>query len=260
MDERFFSDATSEEVVLSTGVRIRLPVRYDDWSWMGALFPASAEKVQGLLPTKKLKPVLLVPGIAMVALAAFEYRKIADVEPYNEFTVAVPVQYEPVVNVPGLPLLFHPLLSPKWYRKIGMYVHHLPVTTPAARDFGVEIWGYPKFIAEIGFEETGEVRRCRLRAEGKDVVTLEIRKSAAAARSVSFYSYTIKNGQLLRTLIQTQGQYSIPRLPGGASWTLGDHPIAAGLKALGMGKTAAGRFYAPQLQSLLHQASERLPL
>ena len=191
MDERFFSDAASEEVVLATGVRIRLPVRYYDWSWMGALFPAPAAKVRGLLPTNKLQPVLLMPGIAMVALAAFEYRNIADVEPYNEFTVAVPVQYEPAVNAPGLPLFFHPLLAPERYRKIGMYVHHLPVTTPAARDFGVEIWGYPKFIADIGFEETGEVRRCR-RAEGKDIVILEIRKSAAAARAVNFYSYTVK--------------------------------------------------------------------
>ena len=260
MNENFFSEATSEEAVLSTGVRIRLPVRYYDWSWMGALFSAPAEKVQQLLPSEKLKPLLLMPGSAMVAFAAFEYRKIADVEPYNEFAIAVPVQYEPAVNVPGLPLVFHPLLSPQRYRKVGMYVLHLPVTTPAARDFGVEIWGYPKIVAEIGFEERGNMRRCRLRAEGKDIVILEIAKSATKARSLSFATYSVKNGQLLRTMVQTQGHYSIPRLPGGASWTLGDHPIAAGLKALGMGKTAASRFYAPQLQSLLHPASELLPL
>ena len=260
MDKNFFAEATSEEVVLSTGFRIKLPVRYFDWSWMGALFPASAAQVQRLLPTNKLKPVLLMPGITMVALTAFEYRQIAGVEPYNEFAVAIPVQYEPAVNVPGLPLVFHPLLSPQWYRKMGMYVHHLPVTTRVARDFGVEIWGYPKIVADIGFEETGEIRRCRLRAAGKDVVILEINKSAAKARSLNFFTYTVKNGQLLRTLVQTQGEYSIPRFPGGASCTLGDHPIAQGLKALGMGKTAVGRFYAPQLQSLLHPAGERLPL
>jgi hypothetical protein len=141
-----------------------------------------------------------------------------------------------------------------------MYIHHLPVTTQAARDFGVEIWGYPKFIAEIGFEETGALRRCRLRAEGKDIVMLEINKSATKVRSTNFHTYTIKNSQLLRTLVQTQGQYCITRLPGGASYTLGDHPIAVELKALGMGKTAVGCFYAPQLQSLLHSASERLSL
>lgn len=260
MGENFFSEVTIEEVALSTGGRIGLPVRYYEWSWMNALFPAPATKVQRLLPSKKLRPVLALPGIAMVALTAMEYRKIADVAPYNEFSIAVPVQFEPTFNIPGLPLFFHPLLSPQRYRKIGMYVHHLPVTTQAARDFGVEIWGYPKFIAEISFEDVGEMRRCRLRAENKNIVTLEIRKLATKARSINFYTYTVKNAQILRTLVQTQGQYSITRFPGGASYTLGDHPIAEELKALGMGKTAVGRFYAPQVQSLLHPANEYLPL
>ena len=41
---------------------------------------------------------------------------------------------------------------------------------------------------------------------------------------------------------------------------LGDHPIAEDLRALGMGETAVERLYAPQVQSMLHPASERLPL
>jgi len=260
MGDNFISEATIEEVTLTTGMRIGLPVRYYDWSWISALFPAPVAKVLRLLPSKKLKPILLMPGTTMVALTAFEYRKIADVEPYNEFAISIPVQYGAAVNVPGLPLFFHPVLSPQWYRKLGMYVLHLPVTTQAARDFGVEIWGYPKFIAEISFEDAGEMRRCRLRAEGKDIVTLEIKKLATKDRSISFYTYTVQNGRLLRTLVQTQGQYSITRFPGGASFTLGDHPVAEELKALGLGKTAVGRFYAPQVKSLLHPANELLPL
>ena len=258
MGESLFSEATIEEVALSTGARIGLPVRYYDWSWINALFPAPAAKVQRLLPSKKMKPVLAMPGIAMVALTAMEYRKIADVAPYNEFSIAIPVQFEPTFNIPGLPLFFHPLLSPRRYRKFGMYVHHLPVTTQTARDFGVEIWGYPKFIAEISFEDVGEMRRCQLCAEKKNIVTLDIKKSATKPRSINFYTYTVKDGKILRTLVQTQGEYSITRFPGGASYTLGDHPIAEELKALGMGKTALGRFYAPRVQSLLHTASERL--
>jgi Acetoacetate decarboxylase (ADC) len=259
MDKNFFSEVNIEDVALSTGGHIGLPVRYYDWSWMNALFPAPAEKVQRLLPSIKLRPVLPMPGIAMVALTAMEYRKIADVAPYNEFSIGVPVQFEPTFNIPGLPLFFHPLLSPQRYRKFGIYVHHLPVTTQAARDFGVEIWGYPKFIAEISFEDVGEMRRCRLQADGKNIVTLEIRRLATQDRSISLYTYTVKNGKILRTLVQSKGEYGITRFPGGASYTLGDHPIADELKALGMGKTALGRFFAPQVQSLLHAASERLP-
>ena len=260
MNETFFTGIKIEETVLSTGVRVGLPVRYYDWSWMIASFSASAAKVQRLLPSNKLKPLLIMPGTAMISIGAMEYRRIADVAPYNEFVIAVLVQYEPSVNVPGLSLLFHPLLTPQRYSKVGAYIHRLPVSTQEACDLGVDIWGYPKLVTEIVFEDIDQVRRCRLRAEGKDAVTLEVKKLATKARAVNFYSYTVKKDQLLRTLIQTQGQYGITRFPGGASYILGDGPIAEELRALGMGKTALNRIYAPRLQSLLHPASEWLPL
>jgi Acetoacetate decarboxylase (ADC) len=260
MDDKFFSQVIREEVTLSSGVRIRLPLHYYDWSWINALFPAPAAKVQRLLPSTKLRPVLAMPGMAMVALTALEYRKVAYLGPYNEFSIGIPVQFEPTFNIPGLPILFDPLLSPQRYRKFGIYIHHLPVTTQAARDCGVEIWGYPKFIAEITFEDTDNMLRCRLQDKGKNIIVLEVRKLTIKARSIDFYTYTVKDGRLLRTFVRTQGQYGISRFPGGASYTLGDHPIAEELKALGMGKTAVGRFYAPQVQSMLHLAGERLPL
>jgi hypothetical protein len=34
----------------------------------------------------------------------------------------------------------------------------------------VEFYGFPKLLAEITFEDVGEARRCRLRAEGRDIV------------------------------------------------------------------------------------------
>jgi len=255
MEENFFAGVEIEQVELSTGFRIGLPVRYYDWSTIMAHFPVPAAAVRRLLPTDRLKPAQLMPGTAILSMVAMEYRQIADVDPYNEFGIMVPVLYEPTVNIPGLPLLF-----PHWFKRFGLYIHHLPVTTQAAYDFGVEIWGYPKIVVEIGFEDTGQVRRCRLRAEGKDIVALEVEKLATRARPMNFYSYTVKGGQLLRTLIQTQGQFGMARFRGGASYTLGDHPIAEELRALGMGKTAVECLYAPQVQSMLHPAGERLSL
>ena len=255
MDKTFFAAANIEQVELSTGVRIGLPVRYYDWSGIMAHFPVSAAAVRELLPTNKLKPVQLVPGTAILSLAAMEYRQIADVPPYNEFGIMVPVLYEPTVNILGLPLLF-----PQWFKRFGLYVHHLPVTTQSAFDFGVEIWGYPKIVAQISFEETNQVRRCQLRAEGKDIMNLQVEKTATKGGAINYHSYTVKDGQLLRTLIQARGQFGIARFSGGASFVLGDHPIADELRALGMGETAVERLYAPQMQSMLHPAGARLPL
>ena len=255
MDTTFFAGVRISETELSTGAVIGLPVRYYDWSAIMAHFPASAAALRRLLPSDKLKPAQLVPGTGILSLVAMEYRRLADVEPYNEFGIMVPVLYEPAVNIPGLPLLF-----PHRSTRFGFYVHHLPVTTQAACDFGVEIWGYPKFVAEISFEDTDRTRRCRLRADGKSIATLEVAKSATRARPMDLFSYTVKDGQLLRTQIQAQGQLSITRFRGGASCDLGDHPIAEELRALGVRRTAVERLYAPQVQSMLHPASMRWPL
>jgi len=244
MDDTFFARAKLEEIEVF-GVRVRFPVRYFDWSSITAAFPAPADKVREALPSDKLKPVQVTPGIATVALIAMEYRAVEGLAPYNEFAVMVPVMYETSANVPGLP---------------GYYVLHMPVTTEEARLAGVEIYGFPKFIAEISFEDAGKMCRCRVRAEGKDIIILEVDKLVTEPQSEDIYTYTVKHDQLLRTLVQAQGQNSISDVRGGASYTLGDHPIAEELRALEMDKTSLLHRYAPQMRSMLHQPGERLPL
>jgi len=46
---------------------------------------------------------------------------------------------------------------------------------------------------------------------------------------------------------------------GGATYRLGDHPIADQLRSLDMGDKAVQFIYAPQLQSLLYPGEKRLP-
>jgi hypothetical protein len=60
MDRNFFTGVKIEEIKLSTGVRIGLPVRYYDWSVIMAHFPVPAARVRELLPSDRLKPALLL--------------------------------------------------------------------------------------------------------------------------------------------------------------------------------------------------------
>jgi 15-cis-phytoene desaturase len=234
--------------------RFELPQRYYDWSFMMAHFPASARKVRQLLPSEKLEPVLLVPGIAIVSMAAFQYRDMATLAPYNELAIMVPVRRQPAVNIPAVPLLF-----PQWFRDLGFYVRHLPVTTQEARDVGVAVWGFPKIVSDITFDEADGTRRCRWRHQGQDVLTLNVRVRETTPRDMDFIAYTVKDRFLLRTLVQTRGEYAQGRFRRGASYTLGDHPIAAELRELGIWGVAVEWLYVPRAQSLLHRGSERLP-
>lgn len=255
MEKDFFDGVETKEYVSSTGERVELPVRYLDWSAIVGGFTASADKLQELLPSKRLKPALLTPGRGVISFGAFEYRELVDWPAYNEVGMSIPVLYEPAVNVPAVPLL-----APRWFKTYGLYVHHLPVTTELARVGGIEIWGYPKFLAEITFEEAGESLRCRLRAEGKDIITLEVEELATGSRSMDWHTYTVKGDELLKTRIQVQGEIGMSTLRGGATYTLGDHPIADELRSLDIGDKAVQCIYAPQLQSMLHPGEERLPL
>ncbi len=134
-----------------------------------------------------------------------KYRQIANMEPYNEFGIMVPMLYEPSANIPTLPLLF-----PSWFKRIGLYVHHLPVTTQEALVGGVEIWSYPKIMAEISFKEAENARHCLQRAEGKDILTLVVDKVAPEARRMNFYTYTVKAGQLLKTRVELRASRASP--------------------------------------------------
>lgn len=234
----------------------QVPQHYLSWEMMMAHFPASASRVRGLLPSSKLQPIQIVPGLALVTLAAFEYHRAATLAPYREVAIMIPVRLQAMINLPLLPLLF-----PHWFRDVGFYIVHLPVTTQEACDIGIEIWGFPKFVAQIDFQSANGVRKCSLWDQNEHVLTLEQNIPVSETeRSMNFLAYPVKGGELLKTLVQTKARYTERRLPLGASCTLGNHRIANQLRGLGMWKYAFGRLYGIKAESLLNEPSERIPV
>ncbi len=243
-DESFFASVKLEEIELN-GQRVNFPLRYYDYPRISATFPAPADKVRAILPSKKLSPIQPNPGTALVYLTAFEYNEVDRTSPYNEFSISVPVSYEKGDNAPGI---------------MGLYILHLPVTTEEARAAGIELCGFPKFLAEIEFEETPESRRCILQADGKGIVTLEVKKLAVEPQSLEAVCFTVKAKQLFVTPLLFKGEWGTSGSVGGASFVLGDHPIAQELRGLEIGATSVEHTYAPHQYSLLYLPRERLPL
>jgi hypothetical protein len=255
MYEAIRTHAAASHVELSSGRQVDLPVRYLDFTAVLAHFPAPAAAIRRLLPGQSLAPVLIAPGTAVLSVAAFEYRRLADLKPYNEVAIGVPVLYKPSFNVPALPFLF-----PGFFKSFGFFVVNMPVTTEDARELGVKVWGYPKFLAEIAFEELENMRRCRVRLEGKDFMTLDVQQLPAKIQQVNFTVYTVKDGSLLRSRLETEGLYGLSILPGGAGLSFGDHPLAQALRGIRLGKTPIARVFGSNVASLLHEADETLPL
>lgn len=251
-----FPDGVTIEDVYVGGRRFELPQRYYDWSFIMAHFPAARGPVRRLLPpeAEALEPVEIVPGTAVVSFAAFEYRRMATLDPYKEVAIMVPVRHEPQCRVPLLPLL-----SPDRF-DVGFWVHHLPVTTPQARDAGVEIWGLPKVVAEIEFEDVGWMRRCTLRENGQSVLTLDAAMGETRTESRQFYAFSLKNGQLLKTLVDTRAQYNAWFFgSGSASVRLGNHPIAWRLRELKIRDVPIAGLFAFSAKSRLHKGKALAP-
>ena len=74
------------------------------------------------------------------------------------------------------------------------------------------------------------------------------------------YFFTEKDGLLLRSLVRGQGEQGISGDTDGASYTLGDHPIADEMRSLEMGGTPALYRYTPRWQSIAFLPGERLTL
>src|SRR5687768_14632859 len=133
VDDPVFAAVASEDIVLSsTGGRLRLPLRYPDSSTFDARFSAPTATVQAVLPSRLLVPREVAPGQAAVGVTAFAHRR-TDVGTYHEFGVFIPVAYRPHGGSDEV---------------TGAYCAFLPVTTEEARAAGVDVWGFPKFVAE----------------------------------------------------------------------------------------------------------------
>jgi uncharacterized protein with NAD-binding domain and iron-sulfur cluster len=227
--------------------RFELPQRYYDWSFMLAHFPASAEAISRLLPEGSgLEPVTIAPGIGIVSLAAFEYRKLVSLKPYNEMGVMFPVRLRPTLSLPSVPLF-----RPEWFADLGFYIRHLPVTRDDAREAGVKLWGFPKSLVEITFTEKERLRRCVWTEKGQHVLTLEVRTSNTTRQLRNFLAYSVLGGRLQQTLVQTYGDYDESRFGLDASFALGDGQVADELRRLGITNTATGRLYCRQAQGIL---------
>ncbi|MCG3222673.1 MAG: acetoacetate decarboxylase family protein [Candidatus Heimdallarchaeota archaeon] len=242
LDKDFFNNFEYKHIEFE-GEEFEFPVKYFDFLRMTAFFPASARKLKKYLPSKKLKLVKPFPGISLIFIIAFEYRKLANIEPYNELRI-------------GFPVIF----KDKKKKYQGTYVIHLPVSTEDSCAEGIEFWGYPKFVADIIFEETKHTQICSLKHENQEVLSLEIRKLDTKVQYTESNSFTVKGSKLLRTVIKSQALSGVNREKGEAILSLGDHPISKELKLLLLRNESVGHRYDPKVQMILPLAEEEYDL
>lgn len=234
-------DPNADQFTVSTGETVELPLECEATA-MGTTLTASASALEDWLPDA-LSPVRITNRLGLVTVAAIDYDRVGEFDPYNEFAVIVPVVERPLVDLPLVGALTG---------TVGGYVHYLPVTTEPAKALGVEGWGYPKEVADVTFNDQFGRARAKVVADGERVVTLDVKPTSGRDWSVRVPSYTRQDGEWLRTPVELSGEIGV-RPFGGASVSVGHgtHWAAEDLRDAALGRVL-GRFYAEDLSVKIH--------
>ncbi len=145
-----FFDHTIQSPVSTSKGEVKLPIFYYDVSAVLVFFWTDFQKAAAQLEHSGLRVCRFFNGRALTGLAFYEYRD-SDIGPYNEVGLATAVYSERMEK----PVWYLPdFLRAAKKRKLGFYIHHLPVSTETACAAGKEIWGFPKFTTRLPFSLT----------------------------------------------------------------------------------------------------------
>lgn len=233
---------------------VALPVLYRDASAVFAFFrvdPLAAAQV--IAAGAPLAPARFAGGTALAALAAYDYRDTT-IGPYREVGLAIAV-IPKEVRAPTLPLL-HLLREPA-HHDVGWHVVDLPVTTAVADVGGRELYGFPKFVTELGVTLRGDEVHVVVGAPVGEAPILTLEGHAGPGvplGAMDLVLYTVRGGELLRTVVEAKGRMhtglgrGLALRAGGAV-----HPMTQRLAALGLdGARPFAAQVCPRFQAVLH--------
>ena len=190
-----------------TGRDLSFDVEYKDFSFFGIELRADYQEVKCFFAARPLVPKESAPGETRLQIVGCEMRRVRIAGPYNEVAIQVPV--EPLDNSPD-----------------DMFAHlFLPVTTEAARWPGVDIYGFPKFVAKIDIAKEEAKIGCWLAADGEQVLEFEMPDKTGPKKRAKWEFYGNRKKQMVKVVFDWEG-YFLEETGGDVRFVLGKHPIA----------------------------------
>lgn len=225
---RLFDSIQPDPVSTSTG-QCNVPILYHDGSLLVIGYRIDPKLAGTVLDSKALEPFVMF-GKAIVLLCIFEYRSTT-IGPYHEIGVGLYAK-----RTGTSPSLFGFLGNLRKCEDIGLYVASLPVSTQASLVAGTELWGFPKYVADIktAFGPNGvEVTL------GNEFVLTHSKGRGLVTAGPPFITYTFLGGHLLRTIVEVGHRVRF----GGARTTrlklVGPGPTADVMATLGLDRNEA---------------------
>src|SRR2546425_365633 len=211
--------ATADRRRVFEGREVTMPVVVRDAASAAATYLIPSAAARRLLPGPELEVVELLPGRALFSIAAIDYCD-NDLGDYNEVSLALFVHRRG--ERAGVPYLGPALDFMR--NRVATYIWKLPVDQRFTCAAGHGIWGFPKSVEQIAFEDVGGRRGCRLVMDGRHVLTFSVsRGGRRALPDVRMTTYTYVDGVLHRTPFVTAAT-GVGIHPRGAELVLGAPP------------------------------------
>jgi len=184
-----------------------------------------------------LRPCRFFNGKAIVSLIFFNYQNVT-IGAYEEAVISIMVHPEslPEPRLPFSTLLFRKK-GENW-KHMGAYVLEMPVTIPAARAAGREIWGFPKFLTQIPYRLAGNAFEFGVQDPDTDEAIVSVKGEMGAgftARAFDFVSFTNYEDAIWKVIVETDGKVKnctckrVEVTPG-----TGGHRMAKNVRDLGL--------------------------
>jgi hypothetical protein len=227
-----------------------LPYFYYDNLSLAGVYTASTPAVRSLIPHADLLPIELRPGRCLVAFTAFEYRK-TDEEPYNEISISFLVSHR------RKPLPLIAVMRALGTRVVPSYVWQLPVTTEGAGAGGADLYGYPKFLADICISKDAERVCCVLSVSGEEILRLDGRVlPTQPGKPIRYITYAVDGDSLVSAnIVVNRLENAESRARDSVRLGIGEaHPICAALRELELAKHPMIYQYSPRNEAILFPA------
>ena len=252
-DMQFFEGVPHRQISWE-GRETFTPTFYYDTAQLSVVFVTPVDRIRELLPSDRLHPLRLTPRSGLTVISAYHYRD-CDIGPYFEVLFGFPVSVDKRA----------PVLAGLWRLMAGggaIWIWQLPVTTEIARDLGVSVAGYPKFLANIEFGSDAGIATCRLREGDREILSLRVKhgRPRRVGNRMRYELVTVKDDHLVRSIAVNCYPHATRSFSGRkAALELGDHPLADQIRQLNFGRVLMTS-YAPDNQAILTAPFESWPL
>jgi hypothetical protein len=195
-----FFEGISQREISIRGEPGKAPMFFRDVNMMLAIFTADRKAAASLLPSAKYRPLSFTPGRVLVGVNCFEY-KDTDIGAYNEVAIPVAVRLGRRFT-PGMFTVARSAMSEKY----DAYIHDLPVSTEIAVAGGIDFLNYPKWLADIRFEEDEQSRSCRVldpkTGDTRYAFTGKKIRTKTRPRICTFFSYPVMDGKIMKATVR----------------------------------------------------------